>query len=41
VLLRSLSPDNLLTQATASGLEDVTGNAFNWSVTAYGICASP
>ena len=41
ILLGSLSPDNLLTQATASGREDVTGNPVNWSVTAYGICASP
>jgi hypothetical protein len=41
ILLGSLSPDNLLTQATASAHEDVTGNPVNWSVTAYGICASP
>jgi hypothetical protein len=41
VLLGSLSPDNLLTQATASGLEEVTGNPANSSVTAYGICALP
>jgi hypothetical protein len=41
VLLWSLSPDNQLTAATASGREDVTGNPGNWSVTAYGICASP
>jgi hypothetical protein len=37
----SLSPDNLLTQATASGSEDATGNAIDWSVTAYGVCALP
>jgi hypothetical protein len=41
ILLGSLSPDNMLTQATASGIEDVTGNPFNWSVTSYGICATP
>jgi hypothetical protein len=41
VLLGSLSPDDQLTAATASGREDVTGNPVNWSVTAYGICASP
>jgi hypothetical protein len=41
VLLGSLSPDNLLTQATASGLEDANGNPVSWSVTTYGICASP
>jgi hypothetical protein len=41
VLLWSVGPDNQLTQATASGREDVTGNPANWSVTAYGICASP
>jgi hypothetical protein len=41
VLLGSLSPSNLLTQATASGIEDVSGNGANWSVTAYGICALP
>jgi hypothetical protein len=41
VLLGSLSPSNLLTQATAAGIEDVNGNAANWSVTAYGICALP
>jgi hypothetical protein len=40
ILLGSLSPSNLLTQATASGIEDATGNPFNWSVTAYAICAS-
>jgi hypothetical protein len=41
VLLNSLRPNTLLTQATASGIEDVTGNPFNWSVTAYAICALP
>jgi hypothetical protein len=41
VLLASVSPDNQLTQATVGGREDVTGNPGNWSVTAYGICASP
>ena len=41
VLLGSLSPSNLLTQATATGREDVTGNTAAWSVTAYGICALP
>jgi hypothetical protein len=41
VLLWSVGPDNQLTQATASGREDMTGNPGNWSVTAYGICASP
>jgi hypothetical protein len=40
VLLGSLSPSNLLTQTTVSGIEDATGNANNWSVTVYGICAS-
>jgi len=41
VQLRYVGPDNLLTQATATGTEDATGNTSNWSVTAYGICASP
>jgi hypothetical protein len=41
VLLGSLSPTNLLTQAIASGIEDANGNPANWSVTAYGICALP
>jgi hypothetical protein len=41
VLLWSVTTNDLLTQATASGREDATGNTANWSVTAYGICASP
>jgi hypothetical protein len=41
VQLRNLNVDNLLTAATANGIEDVTGNASNWSITAYAICASP
>jgi hypothetical protein len=41
VLLGSLSPTSLLTEAVASGIEDATGNAAAWSVTAYGICALP
>jgi hypothetical protein len=41
VLLWSVGPDDHLTQATAAGREDATGNPANWSVTAYGICALP
>jgi hypothetical protein len=40
VLLRYVGTDNLLTHATATGIEDATGNSANWSVTAYAICAS-
>ena len=41
VFLRSLGPDALLSQATAAGSEDATGNAIDWTVTAYGVCALP
>jgi hypothetical protein len=40
VLLRYVGTDNLLTLATATAVEDATGNTASWSVTAYGICAS-
>ena len=41
VFLRSSGADGLLTQATASGTEDANGLAIDWTVTAYGVCASP
>jgi hypothetical protein len=40
VLLSYVGTDNLLTHATATGIEDATGNSASWSVTAYAICAS-
>lgn len=42
VFLRGLSTDELLlSQATVTGTEDATGNAIDWTVTAYGVCAQP
>jgi hypothetical protein len=41
VFLRSLGPNALLSQATAAGSEDATGNAINWTVVAHGVCALP
>jgi hypothetical protein len=41
VLIDSFRPNEALTSVTVSAIEDVDGNAFNWSLTAYGICASP
>jgi hypothetical protein len=41
VLIDSFRPNEALTSVTLSAVEDVDGNAFNWSLTAYGICASP
>jgi hypothetical protein len=41
VSLLSLGPNALLSQATAAGSEDATGNAIDWTVIAYGVCALP
>ena len=41
VFLRSVGPNALLSQATATGTEDATGNAIDWTVTASGFCALP
>ena len=39
-VLDALFPDPALTSASISGSEDATGNAGNWSATAYAICAA-
>jgi hypothetical protein len=41
VLLDGLLPDAGLTQATVNALEDETGNAGSWTLTAYAICSNP
>jgi hypothetical protein len=41
VLLERLGTNEALTQATVAAIEDVDGSPYNWSVTAYGICALP
>ena len=39
-VLDAVFPDASLTSANISAFEDATGNAGNWSVTAYSICAA-
>jgi hypothetical protein len=41
VLLERLGTNEALTEATVAAIEDVDGSPYNWSVTAYGICALP
>ena len=41
VLMDDLRPNAALTAVTVNGLEDETGNAANWSLTAYAVCADP
>ena len=41
LLLDDLAPNAGLTAVTVNALEDETGNATNWSVTAYAVCALP
>jgi hypothetical protein len=41
VLLDGLLPNAALTQATVNALEDETGNADPWALTAYAICSDP
>lgn len=41
VVVDGLLPDGALTRATVNALEDETGTADPWTVTAYAICSSP
>jgi hypothetical protein len=41
VLLDDIRPNGSLTSVTVHAVEDETGNPFNWSVTAYAVCADP
>jgi hypothetical protein len=41
VVIDALSPFSGLKGVRVVGLEDETGNAGPWSLTAYAICASP
>ena len=41
VLIDDVRPNADLQSVTVNALEDETGNATNWSVTAYAVCALP
>jgi hypothetical protein len=41
VVLDDMRPNDLLTNVTATAIEDTDGLGSNWRVTAYAICANP
>jgi hypothetical protein len=40
VLLEALTPNDALTGASVTAVEDASGNPFDWRLTGYGICAA-